>query len=256
LAYIYILTNKINGKKYVGQTTKEIKNRLYEHKHEANNRCKQIIHKAIKKYGWNNFDVTYFECSKEILDAMERILIYLWDTQIPNGYNAESGGCINKSHSNETKEIIRQDHLKNKYTVGDKNYFYDKHFYGEDNPFYSKHHTDETKIKLSNANKGRFAGKNNSCYGKYGANHPAYGNKHSEETKQKISKAHKGKIVSEETKIKISKRVICIETGEIFNSIKNASKVKNIDASSISACCKGKLKTAGKLHWKYYEESI
>ena len=57
---------------------------------------------------------------------------------------------------------------------------------------------------------GLFAGKNNPQYGKYGADHPAYGNKHTKETKEKIANAHKGKIVSQETRDKLSETRIRI----------------------------------------------
>ena len=48
------------------------------------------------------------------------------------------------------------------------------------------------------------------------------------------------------------KKVICIDTNEIFNSIAEAEKVKNVH--NISLCCSGKYKTAGGYHWRYYEE--
>lgn len=51
-----------------------------------------------------------------------------------------------------------------------------------------------------------------------------------------------------------SKKVICVETNEIFNSIKAAAKEKNADSSSITKACKGKLKTVKGYHWRYYEE--
>ena len=47
------------------------------------------------------------------------------------------------------------------------------------------------------------------------------------------------------------KEVVCVETGEIFSSIRQASKSINVDFSNIAKCCKGKLKTAGGYHWKY-----
>jgi len=50
------------------------------------------------------------------------------------------------------------------------------------------------------------------------------------------------------------KQVLCLETQEIFSSIKSASKKYNINRTSISNCCKGKSKTAGKMHWKYIEK--
>ena len=47
------------------------------------------------------------------------------------------------------------------------------------------------------------------------------------------------------------KEVVCVETGEIFSSIRQASKSINVDFSNIAKCCKGKLKTAGGYHWQY-----
>ena len=48
-----------------------------------------------------------------------------------------------------------------------------------------------------------------------------------------------------------NKGVACVETGEIFSSIRQASKSSNVDFSNIAKCCKGKLKTAGGYHWQY-----
>lgn len=63
---------------------------------------------------------------------------------------------------------------------------------------------------------------------------------------------------------KKNKKVICITTNEIFNSISEASVKYDMrrDGSHISECCKGKIKSAGKLRdgtklvWKYYDEYI
>ena len=151
---------------------------------------------------------------------------------------------------------------------------------GKNHPFYGKHHSEETKqkmseshkgkklsektkLKLSEANKGKQAGKN----------HPLYGKHHSEEAKLKMSKSHKGHIAwnkgkkgvyhhSEEIKQKISeaqsKKVICITTGKIFNMIKEAGNYYNVVQNNISRCCRGELRSAGKLNgirlkWEYLE---
>ena len=59
-----------------------------------------------------------------------------------------------------------------------------------------------------------------------------------------------------------SKKIICITTYEIFNCIMDAEREKNISSAHISSCCKGKLKSAGKLEdgtklqWMYYEDYI
>ncbi len=61
---IYCYTNKINGKKYVGQTNSE-KRRLNEHKSNAFNEksvnYNSIFHKAIRKYGWESFEYEKLE---------------------------------------------------------------------------------------------------------------------------------------------------------------------------------------------------
>lgn len=43
----------------------------------------------------------------------------------------------------------------------------------------------------------------------------------------------------------------CVETGEIFETLTEASKKFNLDSSSISKCCKEQKRTCGKFHWKY-----
>lgn len=54
------------------------------------------------------------------------------------------------------------------------------------------------------------------------------------------------------------KKVICIETGQVFNSVGEANlfakKGKNKKGDQIRKCCQGKQETAYKLHWKYKEE--
>ena len=50
-----------------------------------------------------------------------------------------------------------------------------------------------------------------------------------------------------------SKEVVCVETGEVFSSIRQASKSSNVDFSAIAKCCKGKRKTAGGCHWRYVD---
>lgn len=73
-------------------------------------------------------------------------------------------------------------------------------------------------------------------------------------TKADHSSLHrKGMKLSEEHKRKVgkalSKKVLCIETGEIFDSTRDASRKTGI--GNISRACKGQYKTAGGLHWEY-----
>lgn len=65
------------------------------------------------------------------------------------------------------------------------------------------------------------------------------GMRHSEETKRKMSEAH-------------SKKVLCVETGDVFESAYDAQRKTGIFPNNISMACNGKLKTTGGYHWKFY----
>ena len=127
----------------------------------------------------------------------------------------------------------------------------------------------ETKKKISESGKGRKPwnlGIPMSDEMKRRQSQQKKGKPISEEHKKHISEGMMGRIVSEETRKKISeaqrgekcvhnKKIICIETGEVFFNIKDASQKLNINASNIVQVCKGKYKTAGKLHFKYVKEN-
>lgn len=70
---------------------------------------------------------------------------------------------------------------------------------------------------------------------------------------QRISESRKGQRLSAETIDKIRsknmKKVMCIETGKVFDSIKSAEAATN--ATTICNALKGRIKTAGGYHWRY-----
>ena len=98
---IYLLTNRVNGKRYIGQTSNFVE-RIQAHKRAKNN---VPIHHAIRKYGWDNFSVQIVSenLSIEDVDRFERYWIQHFETLSPKGYNLESGGNKNKVLSDETK---------------------------------------------------------------------------------------------------------------------------------------------------------
>lgn len=105
--YIYIHTNKINGKKYVGQT---IQKRPEDRWHGGANYChSRKFYNAIKKYGWDNFDHEVIPAFPEELDFLEIEFIKKYDT-INNGYNLCSGGNKNKIVSEETRKKLSESH--------------------------------------------------------------------------------------------------------------------------------------------------
>jgi hypothetical protein len=50
---------------------------------------------------------------------------------------------------------------------------------------------------------------------------------------------------------KVSKAVVCIETGEVFSSQKQAGDIMGIHHQHICDCCKGRKQTCGGYHWRY-----
>ena len=90
---VYVYTNQINGKKYVGQTGNSLEFRA------GKNGCgyKKCIHfyNAIQKYGWENFEpqIMYDNLTKDEANEFEIQLISSLKTMDENyGYNITSGG--------------------------------------------------------------------------------------------------------------------------------------------------------------------
>lgn len=92
---IYLITNKINGKHYVGQA-KDLKKRLSAHYHIFLNGGteRMILYKAISKYGIENFSVTILETleiyNQRLIDLMEVYYIKLYNSY--GEYNQTKGG--------------------------------------------------------------------------------------------------------------------------------------------------------------------
>jgi group I intron endonuclease len=88
---IYRVTNKVNGKSYIGQTTLTLAQRWACH---ITSREKAPLARAIRKYGREAFTLdTLCECdSREMLDAAEIDWIARASTKAPKGYNLKDGG--------------------------------------------------------------------------------------------------------------------------------------------------------------------
>ena len=94
MATIYVITNKINGKQYVGATDFALKKRFKEHCHDAkSDRCKdRPLYSDMNKYGAENFAIEELEnCSTEDKFNRETYWINKLDTH-NNGYNYTFGG--------------------------------------------------------------------------------------------------------------------------------------------------------------------
>ena len=238
---VYMHTNKINNKVYVGQTCLNPERRW--RKDGAGYKNCTYFWRAIQKYGWDSFEhiIVAENLTKEEADTMEKDLIALYDTtNILKGYNLTCGG-----DNTELTEEVRKKISENHADVS-----------GENNPFYGKSHSEETKEKIRIKNKVNFAKENNPMYGvhRYGESAPMYGKHHTKETKIKIGMTRKGKYVGENNpNYGKGKPIIQLTLdGEVinkYNSVAEATRCTGISSQSIYRCCYGKQKSAGGFKW-------
>ena len=209
---IYLWTNLVNGKKYVGQTTcfhRRMKTYRYTYPNA-------YMEHAVNKHGLDNFDITILERDVPLdkLDEREQYwLDYYQSYDMDKGYNICKIASTTKGVTH-TEEWCQEhsEWLKDKWATdeeyrkfwkermsGEKNYFYGKHFSGELNPMYGKHHSQTTKDKLSKV---------------------------------------------------IGKSVRCVETGDVYTSITRAAQAIGVTRCVVSeALHKGY--RAGGYHWEF-----
>jgi group I intron endonuclease len=93
--YIYVITNSVNGKKYVGKTERTVAIRWAAHKQPSNLLTDLAIARAVAKYGAKNFVITELcKAPVRILSMLETHFILLWNTHVDGkqGYNLTHGG--------------------------------------------------------------------------------------------------------------------------------------------------------------------
>ena len=92
---VYLITNLVNGKVYVGQTVQPLAYRFRQHYYDSNRETRKPLQKAIREYGRSNFSIEPLcSCSNQKeLDLMEDLHIVLFDVLNPEkGYNLKRGG--------------------------------------------------------------------------------------------------------------------------------------------------------------------
>jgi len=122
---IYMITNKVNNQKYIGQTSKTIEERWKRHIKDSKYKkhgCR-LLKNAINEYGDTNFIIEILLiCNKISLNTYEPIFIDKYGTLSPNGYNLQTGGLKNSRLCKETlnkmsesqKGIKKSDETKKK----------------------------------------------------------------------------------------------------------------------------------------------
>lgn len=166
MSTIYRITNKINNKAYIGQTTNNIYHRWYHHCYDAVKlNVNFAFYNAIRKYGTECWHIEILENVEDVNMLNEREIYWIahYNT-FKNGYNSSSGGNQKTIYSEETRKKHSEWMLNN-------------------SPLKGKKHSKELKIKRSKALKGIIKNK---------------------EWIRKISESNKGNVRSTESKLKQS----------------------------------------------------
>ena len=229
---IYMCTCSGNNKSYIGQA-QDVKLRKCQHLSELRGKChfNQYLQNSYNKYKEYSFSWTVLEyCDESELDEREIYWIAYYDTY-KNGFNANEGGSGNRGYkrSEETNKKASESIKKFRENASDMRQEFSERMRGENNPMYGR------TGSLNPAYRQDHSGERGGMYGKH----------HTEEAKELNRQAHLG------LNNKMSKPVVCIETGEIFASQGEVKRKTGISDTSVNKCLKGVKKTAGGYHWRY-----
>ena len=172
--FIYITTNIVNGKKYIGMCTRDDRNYIGSGK---------LLKDAIKKYGKENFKRDIIEecCDFKTLCEREKYWIDYYDAvNSDDFYNLIDGGLGGNADTlkeywdsltdTERKQIRNwKPHFKTNPTSGDKNYWYGKSTSKNVKQVWDSRSREERKkigLKISDSKKGTLTGNTNPMYGR------------------------------------------------------------------------------------------
>lgn len=239
-----------NGKVYIGQTCQEPNKRFG--KDGSRYKGCTLFYNAIQKYGWDNIrhEILYTGLSLDEANQIESEMILLHRSNDRKyGYNLQSGGLNGvpgaetrikmsawqqgKVLSEETRRKISEASIGRKDTLETRIKKSKSHMGKKLSPEVIQKLTLAHRDKVDLKSQGRKLGLSNK------------GRIHSNATRQKLSDALKGKN---------SKKVKCIETGIVYDSLSDAECKTGVWRQNIGKVCNGVTKTAGGCHWIFIIE--
>lgn len=218
---VYLITNKINGKQYVGQTIQKLEDRWKTHRSSISG-C-LALKSAIEKYCPDNFtvEVIYEANSMEELNKKEQEFINKLNTLAPNGYNLTTGGERPKYSEESRKKMSQSSKGRSPWNKG-------------------------LTAKDPRVAKYIRKGKDHHNFGKPSAVKGRKKNLHEIELWRSKVKGQKRTLEQRKANSDGHKKtsIKCNETGKVYNSIMDASRELDINPGHLLNVLNGKGKSA------------
>lgn len=223
---VYMHKNKLNGKVYIGITSKDDPNKRWLNGKGYNHST--LFKKAVKKYGWDSFEhIILFDNLNKISACLIEIDLIFYYQKIQMSYNINLGGEGSESMSSETKQKISQT-LKNHPVSEETRAKISKKVSGERHGNWGKPLSPETRAHIGKANSGEKNGMFNHKF-----------------TEEEIARK---RLTNVKPILQYSK------DGEFIRewiSAQEVGRILGVYSKSISKCCLGQRKTALGYVWKY-----
>ena len=244
---VYMHTNKVNGKKYIGITSqKPYKRWCGGHGYYG---CRHFYN-AIQKYGWKNFshDILETGLTKADAEQHEKDLIQLYDTtNYEHGYNISIGGeGVNiLQRTDEWNRKISESHIGEKNPCARRIVLVDNEYNLIKEYGCIKYAADELDLSISRIqsvceHKSAYTGGYVFMY-------------YSEYVEMEQSGAKPERVEIKPYRKQINQLTLDGKFIQKFNSIKQAAREIGGDSKGISQACRGLLKTSGGFKWEFAE---
>lgn len=244
---VYLATNKANGKQYVGLTKRSLHDRWRQHVNVASKGPKTYFHRAIVKYGKDQFDVMEVASalSLDYLADLERHLI----ADLKPEYNQTNGGevTIGRKYDDSAKERIRLKNTGKKRSQEVRKMLSD---------MVKQRYIDRPELKAAATAQILKVRKNiNEDKRRKAVSEAAKKQPWTAESRAKLSASCMGRRYNDEIIEKIAsknrKKIICMDTGVVYSCREEAAKATGISAKSIWRVCNGKYPSVKGLKFSY-----
>lgn len=256
LSTIYLITNIVNNKCYIGSTIKTPKERKYEHFYDAyyekGHKYNYPLYQAIRKYGDENFKfevLLQVECDENEIRKIEKEYIKKYNSLLPFGYNQTdyTEHPLQDPKNYEKMKETKRENAKRVALIDNDNKIIQ--IFRSIIDCAEELHIDEKKIgaccrgerKTTQEKRFSWVGENGELL------LPEY-----------KRDSYKGKAGT--TQIQSTNRAVLkidMKSNQIleaYDSTALAARENNCDASGIAKVCRGKRKSCGGFNWKYKED--